>query len=86
VSATGDGEAVIRSAASYELARLVGDGVPLADAADRVMRDCVGSLGGSGGLIALGAAGDPALPFTTASMYRGWRVGAGAPQTAIGPG
>ncbi|MEA2368194.1 MAG: L-asparaginase / beta-aspartyl-peptidase, partial [Thermoleophilaceae bacterium] len=58
VSATGDGEAVIRSAGSYELARLVGDGVPLADAADRVMRDCVGSLGGSGGLIALGAEGD----------------------------
>jgi L-asparaginase / beta-aspartyl-peptidase len=84
VSATGDGEAVIRAVASYELARLVGEGVALAEAAEAVIRDRVGSFGGSGGLIAVGADGPPALPFTTAAMHRGWRVGSGEPRTAIG--
>ena len=83
ISATGDGEAVIRAVAAYEVARLVGDGVPVAEAAERVLRDRVGALGGAGGLIALGADGDPALPFTTAAMHRGWRTGDAPPETAI---
>ena len=69
--------------AAYEIARLVGDGVPVAEAAERVLRDRVGALGGAGGLIALGADGDPALPFTTAAMHRGWRTGDAPPETAI---
>jgi beta-aspartyl-peptidase (threonine type) len=85
VSATGDGEAVIRAVAAYEVARLAGDGVPLADAAERVLRERVRPLGGAGGLIALGAGGGPAMPFTTGAMYRGWRVWNGAPGTAIRP-
>jgi beta-aspartyl-peptidase (threonine type) len=83
VSATGDGEAVIRAVAAYEIARLAGEGTALAEAAERVMRDRVGAFGGTGGVIALGAEGPPALPFTTGMMHRGWRVGDGAPETAI---
>ena len=85
VSATGDGEAVMRALAAYEVARLVRDGAPLGDAAALVLRDRVAALGGTGGLIALGAEGGPALPFTTAVMHRGWRTGDGAPAVAIGP-
>ena len=85
VSATGDGEAVMRALASYELARLVGDGTPLAEAAARVIRDGVGAFGGSGGLIALAADGAPAMPFTTAAMHRGWRAGDRESAVAIGP-
>jgi beta-aspartyl-peptidase (threonine type) len=86
VSATGDGEAVIRAVAAYEIARLVGEGAAVADAAERVLRERVGAFGGTGGVIALGADGEPALPFTTGAMHRGWRVGAGEPAVAIGPG
>ena len=85
VSATGDGEVVIRAVAAYEVARLVADGVSLGDAADRVLRDRVATLGGKGGLIALGAEGEPAMPFSTEVMHRGWHVGDAAPATAIGP-
>jgi hypothetical protein len=35
-------------------------------------------------VIALGTDGPPALPFTTAMMHRGWRVGDAPPETAIG--
>jgi beta-aspartyl-peptidase (threonine type) len=84
VSATGDGEAVIRAVAAYEIARLAGDGVPLAEAAEWVLRERVAAQGGTGGVIALGTDGPPALPFTTAMMHRGWRVGDAPPETAIG--
>jgi beta-aspartyl-peptidase (threonine type) len=83
VSATGDGEAVIRAVAAHEIARLAGEGVPLGEAAERVMRERVGAYGGSGGVIALGVDGPPVLPFTTAVMHRGWRAGGGPSETAI---
>ena len=85
VSATGDGEAVIRAVAAYEVARLVADGLSLGDAADRVVGDRVAALGGKGGLIALGTEGEPTMPFSTEVMHRGWRVGDAPPATAIGP-
>jgi len=85
VSATGDGETVIRAVAAYEIARLVGEDVPVAEAAERVLRDRVGALGGAGGVIALGVDGDPALTFTTAARHRGWGTGDCPPQMAIGP-
>jgi L-asparaginase / beta-aspartyl-peptidase len=84
VSATGDGEAVMRAVASYEIARLVAGGASLDDAAERVLRERVGSLGATAGAIALGAEGPPAMPFTTGAMHRGWRVGDGDPGVATG--
>ena len=86
VSATGDGEAVIRAVAAHELAALVRHaGLSLAEAAERVLRDAIEPLGGAAGLIAIGPEGDPVTPCTTPAMHRGQRVGQAAPWVAIGP-
>jgi len=85
VSATGDGEAVIRAVAAYEVARLVGEGVPLGEAAGRVIHERLRELGGTGGAIVLGTEGEPAMPFSTDVMHRGWRVDEAPPAIAIGP-
>jgi beta-aspartyl-peptidase (threonine type) len=70
VSATGLGEAFIRAVGAHELAarmRLSGEG--LQQALDAVLAD-VTSLGGAGGLIAVGPTGEAAWGFTTPGMYR----------------
>jgi isoaspartyl peptidase/L-asparaginase-like protein (Ntn-hydrolase superfamily) len=75
VSATGHGEFFIRYAAAHEIAARMRIGrEPLLAAAEQVVAE-LGALGGSGGLIAVDAAGDVALPFNGAGMYRG-RIGA----------
>lgn len=85
VSATGAGEAIIRAVAAHEVASRVSLGnLTLADACERVLREGVEPLGGEAGLIAIGAGGEPVLPFTTPAMYRGWRSGDEPPRTAIG--
>jgi len=71
VSATGLGEAFIRAAAAHELcARVRIGGETLQQALDAVLAD-VKSLGGTGGLIAVGPTGEAAWGFTTPGMYRG---------------
>ncbi len=55
---------------------------PLADAAEQVIAD-IGRRGGSGGLIAVDAAGQIAMPFTSRGMYRGSIDQAVMAQTAI---
>jgi L-asparaginase / beta-aspartyl-peptidase len=75
ISATGHGEFFIRYAAAHDIASRVRIGKEaLATAAERVVAE-LGALGGSGGLIAVDAAGEVALPFNCAGMYRG-RIGA----------
>jgi beta-aspartyl-peptidase (threonine type) len=77
-SCTGDGEAFIRAGAARLLAALVEQGVALEAAADTVL-DEVRSLGGSGGLIAVDASGQVAMPFSTEAMPRGvWRADVGS--------
>jgi beta-aspartyl-peptidase (threonine type) len=72
VSATGDGENFIRAVAGHDLSALMEyRGMPLKDAAELVIRK-VTELGGSGGLIAVDGAGNIAMPFSTAGMYRGF--------------
>lgn len=71
ISATGHGEFFIRWAAAHEISarmRLAGESLPRA--AEAVVAE-LGSIGGSGGLIAIDAAGTIALPFNSAGMYRG---------------
>ena len=71
VSCTGQGEFFLRVAAAHEVAarvRLAGD--PL-DRAARAAIDAVGALGGDGGLIAVDARGDVAMPFNSGGMKRG---------------
>jgi isoaspartyl peptidase/L-asparaginase-like protein (Ntn-hydrolase superfamily) len=70
VSCTGVGEYFIRTAAAAQVAfRMALAGEDVAAAADATLAD-IGTLGGSGGLIALGADGRIAMPFTTPGMKR----------------
>ena len=84
VSCTGVGEAFMRALAAHDVSALIEyAGLPLQEAARRVVMDTLPPLGGRGGLIAIDAHGEVVLPFNTEGMYRGWaRVGA-APVSAI---
>ena len=83
VSATGDGEHFIRVGVGHELcARIRFAGRSVAEAADEVISE-VGRLGGSGGLIAVDAAGQVAMPFNARGMYRGMVDASGNGYTAI---
>lgn len=71
ISATGSGEYFIRAVAAHEVAaRIRMGGETLQQAIDAVLAD-IASLGGKGGLIAVGPDGDAAWGFTTPAMYRG---------------
>ena len=72
VSATGWGEYFIRLAVAHDIAALIAyKQMPLQEAAQEVINK-VGRLGGSGGVIALNAKGQVAMPFNTEGMYRGY--------------
>jgi beta-aspartyl-peptidase (threonine type) len=75
VSCTGDGEAFIRSGVARYIAALVEAGVGLGQACERAL-GLVEAAGGEGGLIAVGADGQRAMPFISEVMPRGvWRAG-----------
>ncbi|MFD1623157.1 isoaspartyl peptidase/L-asparaginase family protein [Azospirillum griseum] len=72
ISATGHGEHFIRHVVAHEIAaRMRWGGQSLAEAADAVVLDQLGPIGGSGGLVAVDSAGRVTLPFNCAGMYRG---------------
>jgi beta-aspartyl-peptidase (threonine type) len=72
VSATGDGEYFIRATVAHDLSALMEyRGMSLKEAAQTVLGK-VAKLGGTGGLIAIDADGNVALPFNTSGMYRGY--------------
>jgi isoaspartyl peptidase/L-asparaginase-like protein (Ntn-hydrolase superfamily) len=80
VSATGEGEAIIRAAAAHTAAALVTMcDLPVHEACRRV----VDSVAGEAGVIAVDAAGNVATPFNTRLMHRAQRRGDGAVETAI---
>ncbi len=73
VSATGWGEFYIRTAAAHSIcARVAWKKESVAAAAKAVVMDDVPSLCGDGGVIALDAHGNFAMPFNTEGMFRGW--------------
>jgi isoaspartyl peptidase/L-asparaginase-like protein (Ntn-hydrolase superfamily) len=75
ISATGHGEYFIRYAVAHEIAsRMRIGGEKLAVAAESVVAE-LGKIGGSGGLVAVDAAGEAVLPLNGDGMYRG-RIGA----------
>lgn len=81
VSCTGQGEAFMRGVAAYDVSALMEyRGLDLASAAELVIRQ---RLPGKGGLIAVDARGNVALPFNTEGMYRGWIDSSGLLHTAI---
>ncbi|MEO6246632.1 MAG: isoaspartyl peptidase/L-asparaginase [Opitutaceae bacterium] len=83
VSATGWGEFFIRVGVARDIAAQIEyKGAPLKDAAAATIAK-VGQLGGDGGVICLDRAGNIALPFNTAGMYRGWRLSTGSAGVAI---
>ncbi len=83
ISATGHGEYFIRYAAAHEIAcrmRYLGESV---EVASELIVEGLGQIGGSGGLIAVDAEGNVALPFNCAGMYRGTIGEDGVARTAI---
>ena len=70
VSCTGQGEYFVRVAAAAQLAHRVRfGGQTLVEAADAVLAE-IRALGGEGGLIAVDAEGNVAMPFVSAGMKR----------------
>ncbi|CAN0871295.1 Isoaspartyl peptidase/L-asparaginase [Linum grandiflorum] len=69
VSATGQGEAVIRATAAREVAALMEyKGSSLKEAAAYVVDECTPK--GTVGLIAVSATGEVTMPFNTTGMFR----------------
>jgi L-asparaginase / beta-aspartyl-peptidase len=84
VSATGHGEYFIRWVAAYDVSALMKYAkLGLVQAADLVINKTLKSVGGSGGLIALDAAGNCALPFNSEGMFRGCVTKSGDIHVAI---
>lgn len=84
ISCTGHGEYFIRAVVGYDVACLMEyKGLSLAEACRVVVHDKLAPVGGEGGLIAVDAAGNLALPFNSEGMYRASRNAAGEEQIAI---
>ena len=83
VSATGSGEYFIRAAAAAEIAarvRMLGETAQ--QAADTVVAE-LKAMGGDGGVIVVGAAGDMGWSFNTPGLFRGSVSSGAAAVTAI---
>ncbi|MDR3101475.1 MAG: isoaspartyl peptidase/L-asparaginase [Paraburkholderia sp.] len=84
VSTTGSGEMFMRMVAAYDVAaQMQYRGATLADAAANVVMERLPRIDGRGGLIAVDAQGNVALPFNTEGMYRGYARVGDAPVVAI---
>ncbi|RDV14019.1 isoaspartyl peptidase/L-asparaginase [Pontibacter diazotrophicus] len=71
VSCTGHGEFFMRAVVAYDVSCLIAyKGYSLQQACDEVVMDKLVQFGGEGGLIAVNAAGEVALPFNSEGMYR----------------
>lgn len=76
VSCTGSGEYFMRGVVAYDVSCLMEyKGMTLQEACDTVVHERLKDLGGDGGLIAVDAQGNFALPFNTEGMYRGYWSG-----------
>jgi len=84
MSGTGRGEIFVRWCAGHDLhARMLYAGQSLAQAAEGVVMEALAPNDGSGGLIAVDAAGNVALPFNCSGMYRGVLRADGVVRVAI---
>ncbi|RMG66811.1 MAG: isoaspartyl peptidase/L-asparaginase [Bacteroidetes bacterium] len=77
ISATGHGEPFMRAVVAHDVAALMAyRGLSLAEATAEVIHHKLPGMHGSGGLIAVDAQGQVALPFNCEGMYRGsWQEG-----------
>lgn len=84
VSCTGSGEYFIRGVVAYDVSALMEyKGLSLAEAANEVINNRILQIGGYGGLIAVDAKGNVALPFNTEGMYRGFKTSSGSEEVLI---
>jgi beta-aspartyl-peptidase (threonine type) len=73
ISCTGHGEFFMRAVTAYDAACLMKyKDLNLREACDIAINYTLSELGGEGGLIAVDAAGNLALPFNSEGMYRAW--------------
>lgn len=76
ISCTGDGEKFIRGVVAFDVsARIEYLGTELGDAVERSFAERLDTIGGSGGMIAVDAAGNVVLGFNSAAMFRGYLAG-----------
>ena len=79
ISCTGHGEFFIRAVVAHDVACLMEyRGLSLAEACRVVVHDKLAPIGGEGGLVAVDARGNIALPFNSEGMYRA-SIGSEAP-------
>jgi beta-aspartyl-peptidase (threonine type) len=84
VSATGQGEHIIRMVAAYDVAALMEyRGMTLEEAANHVIHEKLKAVGGDAGLIAIDRTGTIVMPFNTPGMYRGHHMPGQEPVTAV---
>ncbi len=73
ISCTGHGEYFLRAVVAYDISCLMEyQGLSLEEACKKVVNDKLVKLGGEGGLVAVDAKGNIALPFNSPGMYRGF--------------
>jgi L-asparaginase / beta-aspartyl-peptidase len=75
ISCTGHGEFFMRAVVAYDVSCLMEyKGLTLQQACDEVVMNKLVTFGGEGGLVAVNAAGEVALPFNSEGMYRASKV------------
>ena len=84
ISCTGSGEFFIRGVVAYDVSCLMEHkGMSLEDASNVVINNRVLEIKGDGGLIAVDAQGNIAMPFNTEGMYRAFKTSKGKEKIAI---
>lgn len=84
VSGTGTGEYFMRTVCGYAIsARMEFGGVSLQTAAEDVIHNEIGRLGGTGGVIGIDKSGNMTMVFNTSGMYRGYMMSDGQPVIKI---
>ncbi len=84
ISCTGHGELFIRAVAAYDVSALMEyKNLTLQQAMDEVVNKKLVNIAGEGGMIGVDAAGNYALMFNSAGMYRGVRSSDGTDEVAI---
>ncbi|TXD82409.1 isoaspartyl peptidase/L-asparaginase [Subsaximicrobium wynnwilliamsii] len=84
ISCTGSGEFFIRGVVAYDVACLMEHkNLSIQEASEEVIHKRILELGGDGGLIAIDAQGNIAMPFNTEGMYRASKTSKGVEMVAI---
>lgn len=84
VSCTGSGEFFIRGVVAYDLSSLIEHkGMSLEEATKEVIHKRILEIGGDGGLVAVDAMGNIAMPFNTEGMYRASKSSSGEKEISI---